>query len=336
MVAMPSNRFMHMKNLSFHRHILPSVLGAAGIFGMAPSASGVLYTADFETDPTANWASNIGPATTDAAADFFFDYSTAGIASAPSGTGTRGLKLQANQSSGVFGGISVSPVGLALPAEYILTFDWWANFNGPAPSGGSGSTQLSTFGVATSGTVSQWPGGTTDSVWFAGSVDGNSASDWRAYSSAAPTSYTAASGVYAAGTGTSPDARNNSHPYYSSFGGIAAPAAQVALYPQQTGLTLVGSPAFEWHAVEIAKTATAITWTVDGLLIATIDPSTVTLGGNNIFFGHADTNATSSTDVNDIHLLFTLIDNVQVIVPEPGTVSLLGLLGAALGLRRRK
>lgn len=297
----------------------------------------ILFSQDFEADSSASWTVNKGPATTDEAHDFFFDYSTAGIPSAPnSGGTTRGLKLQANQSSGVFGGVSVSPTGLSLPATYRMSFDWWSNYNGPAPVGGSGSTQLSTFGVGTSGTTPQWPGGAQDSIWFGGTGDGNSSSDWRAYSPTAGTSYTAASGVYAAGTGTSPDARNQSHPYYAGFGAVSAPAAQTLLYPQQTGVTLAGSSAFEWHEVEIVKSATSVTWTVDGLLLATVpvgDDSAAT--GENIFFGHSDTNATSSTDVNDVNLLFTLIDNVSVI-PEPASLSLLGLSLIGLLARNRR
>jgi hypothetical protein len=68
--------------------------------------------------------------------------------------------------------------------------------------------------------------------------------------------------------------------------------------------------------------------------MATIDLTTVTLGGGNIFFGHSDTNATSSTDPNDALLNVTLIDNIRVI-PEP-TASLLGLTAAAAFLRRRR
>lgn len=309
-----------------------SLLSAATLGTLlALPASAANFATDFESDQSANWTLNPGPS--DGAVDYFFDYSTVGIPAAPSGAGTRGMKLQANQSSGIFGGVSTSLTNGDFGSEFTLTFDWWANFNGPFPAGGSGSTQLSTFGVGTSGTVVQWPGGTQDSVWFGGTVDGNSASDWRAYSSAAATSYPDASPVYAAGAVTGN--RNNTHAYYSSFGAVSAPAAQLSLFPQQTGTTVVGSAGMEWHQVEIKKSATAVTWTVDGLLIATIDPNTVTFGGNNFFFGHSDTNLTSSTDPQDVNLLFTLVDNVAV-VPEPGSavLALLGVLGACLRRRR--
>lgn len=297
-----------------------------------------IYSENFEVDPTANWTVNKGPATTDEAHDFFFDYSTVGIPAAPSGSGTRGLKLQANQSSGVFGGVSVSPTGQNFTGDYKVLFDWWENFNGPAPVGGSGSTQMGTFGVGTSGTVPQWPGGTQDSIWFGATGDGNSSSDWRAYSPTAPTRYADASGVYAAGTQAG--SSNASDPYYASFGTVAAPAAQTVLFPQQTGTSLVGSAAFEWHQVEIAKIGANVTWRVDGVLIATVPAADDTAAtGNNIFLGRSDTNATSSTDVNDVNLLFTLIDNVRV-VPEPSMLALvsmgtLGLLPAGLRRARR-
>jgi hypothetical protein len=305
------------------------------LLGSSASAA-TLYMQNFDADDSANWTVNKGPATTDEAHDFFFDYSTVGIPAAPnSGGTTRGLKLQANQSSGVFGGVSVSPTGLALPSTYRLTFDWWENFNGPAPVGGSGSTQMGTFGVGTSGTVPQWPGGTQDSVWFGATGDGNSASDWRAYSPTAPTRYQdTVAGIYAAGSAAG--STNASNAYYASLGTVSAPAAQTALFAQQTGTTLVGSAAFEWHQVEIVKTASTVTWTVDGLLIATVPAGDDTVAtGNNIFFGHSDTNGTSSSDVNDVNLLFTLIDNVTVI-PEPASLSLLCLSTMGLLTRRRR
>jgi len=120
-----------------------------------------------------------------------------------------------------------------------------------------------------------------------------------------------------------------------------APATQLALFPQQSGSALVGSAGMEWHEVVIDKTGTTVTWTVDGLLIATIDLTTVVLGGGNIFFGHSDTNTTSSTDPNDVNLLFTLIDNIRVLddavpVPEPSTLALIALSAMLVLASRRK
>lgn len=298
----------------------------------APAMASVLFSTDFETDETANWSFFKGPAAVQGSADYFFDYSTVGIPPAPSGTGTRGLKLQANLSGGVFGGVSTSPNGLNLTGNYVLTFDVWANFNGPFPGGGNGSTNLSTFGVGTNGTVVQWPGGVQNSVWFGATGDGGSASDYRAYSTAAPTSYAAGNPVYAAPSG----AINNTAAYYSVLGSHSAPPAQLTLFPQQTGSTQVGAFGMTWRRVRITNIDGVIQWFIDDLLIATVPVGgAVTLAGGNIFFGHSDINAASSTDPNAPALLFTLIDNV-VVVPEPASAGLLLSLGAVSVLRRRR
>lgn len=295
------------------------------LFVAAAPVMAALYSEDFEFNPTANWTVNNGPS--DFAADFFFDYSSVGIPEAPSGSGTYGMKLQANLSNGIFSGMSASPIGQSFSGDYVVEFDWWANFNGPFPASGNGSTNLSTFGIGTSGTIAQWPGGTQDSVWFAATGDGGSVADWRAYSTAAPTSYPNGSPVYPFAS------RNNTDPYFAGFGGVSAPAAQALLYPQQTGTTAIGSAGMEWHQVKIEVLGGLAKWYVDGLIMATIDLSTVTLGGGNIFFGHSDINATSSTDPLDAELLFTLIDNIRV-TPEPTSLALLAL-GALVGVRRR-
>ena len=309
---------------------------AAALIVMSCSAQAQLFTENFEIDPTGAWTVNNGPS--DEAHNFFFDYSTIGIPLAPNSLSgaTRGVKLQANQTNALFSGVSVSPTGQSFTGDYRILFDWWSNFNGPFPVGGSGSTQMSTFGLGTSGTVAQWPGGTQDSIWFAATGDGNSSSDWRAYSPTAPTRYVDdAPGIYAAGAITG--STNGSNAYYSGFGSNNAPAGQLTQFPQQSGTTLVGSAAMEWHQVAIEKFGGNVTWTVDNVLIATVPLADDTADtGNNIFFGHSDTNATSSTDPNDGALLFTVIDNIRVI-PEPGSalLSALGLVALIHGSRRR-
>jgi hypothetical protein len=311
----------------------PVSIAAVVVLFISFPAFPAVYVEYFEVDPSASWVVNNGPS--DAAVNFFFDYSTVGIPispNSPKSTDTHGMKIQANQVNGIFSGVSASPAGQSFTGDYRVEFDWWGNFNGPFPAGGSGSTQMSTFGVGTSGTRAQWPGGTQDSVWFAATVDGNSSADWRAYSTAAPTSYPDGSPIYAA-TGT--NSRNSSNAYYASFGTNTAPPAQLLLYPQQTGVTLIGSAGMEWHRVLIDTIAGQTSWYVDDIRIATVDLSTVTLGGSNIFFGHSDTNATSSTDPNDEALLFTLIDNIRVSpIPEPGIIGIVGTAALALIGRR--
>jgi len=313
-------------------HSLTAALIGVSLLAADAAKGQILYQEDFEVNPAANWTVNPGP--TDYFVDFFFDYSTVGIPSAPnSGGTTRGMKMYANHENGIFGGFSVSPTGQSFAGDYLLRYDLWINFNGPAPAGGSGSTQLTGSGIGTAGLTPQWPGGVQDSVWFATTGDGGSASDYRAYSTAAPTSYPAGSPVYAAPGG----AINNSSAYYAPLGGHSPPAAQTALFPQQTGAAAAGAPAFAWHDVAILKSGNQITWSIDGLLIATIDASTVTLGGGNILFMYSDINATSSTDPNDTALLFGLFDNIRVIqVPEPSSLALFGLAGLALLAHRRR
>jgi hypothetical protein len=265
----------------------------------------LIYSEDFETDSSAQWSVHLGAA--DGGADFFFDYSTVGVPMAPNSRGTtRGLKLQANQTSGVFGGLSVSPKGQEFQGDHRLRFDLWQNFNGPLPNGDRDSTQLTGAGFGTRGDVAQWPGGTQDSLWFGSSADGGSTMDFRAYSPVAPAGYTVQSGIF---TAASQDAAN---PYYADFGRRSVPEAQLASYPNQTGTTSQGAPGFQWHDVVITKSGDAVTWEVDGLLLATVDTKPITFGGGNILFAYSDVDGTVSSDPNAAFLLFGLVDNVRV------------------------
>ncbi len=241
--------------------------------------------------------------------------------------------MTANNSGGVFSGFSVSPTGKSFSGNYKVTFDMWQNYVGPLGPGGSGTTQLSTYGIGTSGTTAFWPGAATkESVAFGTTLDGGSASDYRAYSSAAPTSYPAGNAVYQAPAG----AINNSDAYYAVYTAQSAPAAQVGLFAGQTGSTDAGETSFKWRHVVIDVSGGFATWSIDGLALGKVDLSTVTLGGGNIFFGHSDTNGGSSTDANRVALNVTLIDNVNV-VPEPASLALAGLVGlAAVACGRRR
>lgn len=309
-----------MRKLSFSIAALVAASAATTSFG-------ALYSEDFNVDNSANWTVN-DPGVTDILVDFSYDYSAIGVPSANGGD-TLGLKMTANNSTGIFGGFSVSPTGQSFGSHYTVTFDMWQNYVGPVGPGGSGTTQLSMMGVGTSGTAGTYPGLVPDSVMFGVTLDGGSASDYRAYSPSATASYPEGDAVYAAPAG----ARNGSDAYYNQFGGVAAPAAQIGLYPGQTGTTDAGETAFQWVTVEMVVAGDTTTFSIDGLLIATVDTSALSLGGSNFLLGHSDTNNSSSADPNDTLLNVTLIDNV-VVTPEPASLALLGL-GGLMMFRRR-
>lgn len=309
----------------------------AAVLAAAPAVcpAAVLFSDDFDGASGAGWAVNPHNASANEAT-FGFDYSTVGIPAAPNSVGgtTRGVKLEANlPGSGVFTGVSISPLDQSFTGDYTLRADVWQNFNGPFPAGGNGSTQMTWAGIGTNGFTPQFPATSVQGVGFAASGDGGTAQDYRAYTNVgAPLE--PGTGAYAAGTQSG--ARNNSDPYYADngFGGEAAPAEQLALFPLQTGTTAPGTQGMAWHVWEITKNGNIVTWTIDGVLISTVDVTDEAFGGDNIFLGQFDINATSSTDPDARSLLFGLFDNV-VVTPEPGALSLLGF-GALAGLRRRR
>ena len=197
-------------------------------------------------------------------------------------------------------------------------------------------TQLSTFGILSSGTTPNYVG-SCDGIFYGATPDGASASDYRAYSVTAQSGYaTDTTGVnwqnvYAAGS------QQNTSAYYATPfpGGKTAPLIQQTSYSAtQTGTTVVGTPSFVWNDVLIEKNGATITWTVNGTLLATTSTSgfATATKGNNILFGQADTSIGAGTPAATFQAVdFTLIDNVRVFsaVPEPTT---LGLGAAAAGV----
>jgi hypothetical protein len=321
----------------------------ASAIACAPAVchAAVLYSEDFESVDTAanNWALN--RQTPFNAGEVGFDYSTVGIPAAPHSAGgtTRGLKLEADiPTNNTFTGVSASPLDQHFPDNYTLRADVWQNFNGPFPGGGSGSTQMTWAGIGTNGTTPQFPGTSVQGVGFAASGDGGTTQDYRAYTNTgAP--LLPSSGAYAAGTTDSPaasDSRQASDPYYVThgFGSRTAPPAQLELFSQQTGATAPGTQGMAWHTWEITRIDNTVTWTIDGVLISTVDVTNEPFFGDNFFLGQFDINASSSADPNARSLLFGLFDNVQVTdaasVPEPGTMGLIVTAAAGLLARYRK
>ena len=276
-----------------------------------------LFTDNFDGDTTTNWNQN--KSSPDNAVTFNFDYSTLnlGIPSAPNSTGgtTFGLQMKANLANAAIAAVSLSPANKIFTGDYRVRFDGWINVNGPFPSGGGGSTEFLTAGIGTTGTRTEYTGNAAaDGFYF--SINGEGGSGDSATTTADVNAYLganvqgAATGDYWAGTDTT--ARGNGNIYYTTTFGVgpAAPAAQLANYPQQTGSLNPGTFGMAWHDVIISKRGSTVDWVVDGIRFATISNATFT--ASNVFVGFWD--PFSSLSDNNA-LSFGLVDNVRVESP---------------------
>lgn len=265
-----------------------------------------VFADNFDTNSAANWLLSRST-NNNARATFAYDYSGYGIPAAPNSAGgtTRGVKFEANYTGAGVAALNISPIGQSFGGNYRLHYDMWINANGPFPAGGTGSTQLQTAGLGTTGNKVEWNSGTPDGVFFA--IDGegqatDTSPDIRAYVGA--TLQNTNTGVYTGGTNTS--IRRCSDPYYGNVfpGGQTAPAAQ-----GQSGGLEAGTVGFAWRDVVVNKTGNVIDWFIDGLKICSVTNS---LAASNIFVGYWDPFSSLSDNTN---LSFALVDNLRVEVP---------------------
>jgi hypothetical protein len=292
----------------------------------------VLFSDDFNGSNSSNlWRLNLADPSTDFV-EFNWDYGTVGIPVAPGTTdGTRlGLRFRCGNTVLQIDGLSVSPVNGNFNGDYRLKFDMWINYNGPMPDGGPGSTQHFDAGVGTTGDRVVWVNNpSADGVWFSTTGDGAGFDDRGDYNALiGPTLLNDDSGSYAAGTGVpNGDIREAANPFYALWGGHAAPAAQLALFPNQTGVAFIGNAGMAWHTVVITKSTNVVVWAIDGIVICTVTNDPVNLS-TNVFVGYQDLFASGSlSDVPEMS--FGLVDNLKVetFVAAPISITSIRLVG---------
>jgi hypothetical protein len=188
------------------------------LFGLSESSRAqIIYSNNFNTDDSANWARNFSYTSNPDFAtlsnnliNFNFDYTTAGIPLAPhsvqfgSDAIHHGLKLSAvytnaptAKGSAVTAGISVSPTNFSVSQNFVMHADMWMNVNCAAyatlnttnmtgasyatsPHNGTASTVLYGCGYGTAGTTATTPG-VTDAIFVGAVTDNGSSAMMRIY-----------------------------------------------------------------------------------------------------------------------------------------------------------
>jgi hypothetical protein len=324
--------------------VVPAISSAAAIFsddfGTAASAN------NYTTFVTAGATGPSGDAT------FAYNYgapSASGglsIPAAPHTTdgSTLGVRIRTDnlQSSvgTVVGTTAIITKNLVLPAQYEVDVDVWSNYIGGSnisASGSNGSTGVA-VGVGTKGTAVQYIAANDGALFEAfGDNGGGANADYRIYNDNAHAVPTGTPNFYAAGNGA--NSATNTDPYYTSkFPSVSAPADQSTFAAStQGGSTAAGTQGFAWHTWTITQDGTNITWAIDGKTIGTLPDANVTLAGTQVSLGDDDTGLTGNSAANNQLFNAEIFDNLSVIsIPEPASLSVLGLGAIALVSRRRK
>ncbi len=325
---------------------------ASSLFVAQSTHGAALFEDTFDSDSSANWSVLTGyyadSVTNDYTAEFAFDYSQQTykryaadnqtfeeypIPPAPNSDGTtRGLKITVNNNDDLAERFAVNlyPKGQNFSGNYVLKFDLWMNYNGPA-EGGSGSTEHFMAGINHSGDIMNWhsfvigftnaaavPGALTpgvgasasDGIWVATTDEGGAAIDGRVVfgTTNGPGTYYSATAIPE--VGASPDTLSG----FADRDGDGSPDnSDLDLYlarnvfPQPKFET-AGAPGKRWVEMEISQVDGVITWKADGkVLVQVTNPTSYTAG--DIMIGYMDI-FTSIADPREEN--FVIFDNVRV------------------------
>ena len=203
--------------------------------------------------------------------------------------------MKVNETSTNQAAVSVSPTGLILPGNFVMTFDMWLNYN----SGGftTGSTQVGAFGLTTAADQVQGPSGVGGGQLFGEITDNGSATDYRGYD-----------GGVNLGAGPFPLGQNETA-YATRFPAVAVPAGETTLDANQYGSSYAGTTSFQWVQVSVTYSGGVLSESINGNLIAAYSTAAV---GPDIFLGMYDINSGSAGVTGLADQNYALFDNLVI------------------------
>ncbi len=220
--------------------------------------------------------------------DFAFDYEAAGIPLLEGETDGIGLKMAVNTAApGLLSAVMAFPNGQSFEGEYVLSFDFWMNFQGT-----TGTTEHAIFGAGHTSTAIQTP------VAGTGSVDGT------------PGTGPSNNGIDYTMTpdnGASRDVRVfvDGAELLGAAGGFADPNLQSTQHPPYNNAYSGLVPGNQWLAITIEVLADRTIFKVNGQVWAetmqVADPG-------NIMFGYIDFFGGSVADATS----YLVFDNIKV------------------------
>ncbi len=283
-----------------------------------------LFSDSFDTDSSGDWdvfddsLNGIPDATVIFAHDYSTDqYSvtrgaTAQLEPVPknpfdTGDNTLALKLAVNSDAeGSEASVSLYPKEMNLSGDYALRFEMFQSYNGGA-FGGTGSTELATFGIGHSGELTAFLDGNAaidgDGTFFAVSGEGGASRDYRAYAGdgfTEPTFLDEQSDRFGF-----TDIDGDGIGEYNAFAG--GPLERIFPFPPHETKGAVGKG---WVRVEVRLVGGEVTWVINGHIIAHLTGDSVLTDGGKIMLGYSDPFA-SIADPGEEN--FVLFDNVRVV-----------------------
>jgi hypothetical protein len=333
------------------RSLSVMLFAVAGVPFIA-SAQTVLFSDTFQTNSAAAWkVGGVGTRsgailTNEYVAGFATNYTQieyqpgSNIPPAPhsaDGTNSRGLYLTCNHvvfsatasgtsqsantinSNAAIAVVNAYPIGKNFTGNYSFRFDMFQTYNGGA-GGGSGSTEMSMFGVNHSGTKTNWYSGHTsfvpanwpsDGQWFWVDGEGGTGSTDPAAGTVITTTHADMDAFVGNGTGASTALGGSGGFLYAQgvdYLSSTTPTAEV--FPVPPGESW-GAPGKTWAQVEVRSQGGFVTWLMNGFVIA----SHSTLNGftnGDVMLGYSDP-VRGTPPTNQWQYCFVVYDNVQVV-----------------------